>query len=54
VERSPDLHLRFDWLFSIYILFAVAVIIRYVWIVWHALRGTAPALSDPVEPPSAQ
>jgi TRAP-type C4-dicarboxylate transport system permease small subunit len=54
VERSPDLHLRFDWLFSIYIIFAVAVIIRYVWITWHALRGTLPQSTDPSEHPPVQ
>ncbi len=54
VERSPELHIRFDLLFSIYIVFAVAVIVRYLWLTWHALRGTAPGLSDPIEPPSGQ
>jgi C4-dicarboxylate transporter, DctQ subunit len=56
VERSPHLHMRFDLLFSIYIVFAVAAIIRYVWITWHAVRGTMPEAAEPdsTEHPSAQ
>ena len=39
VERSSYLHIRLDWMYSIYILFAAAIIVRYVWILWHLLRG---------------
>ena len=39
VEKTAYLKIRFDYLFSIYVLFAVAIIVRYVWIVWHLLRG---------------
>ena len=46
VERSSYLHIRFDILFSIYVLFVVAVIVRYVWIVWQLLRGEDPAELD--------
>ncbi len=54
VERSPNLHIPFDVLFSIYIIFAIAVIIRYLWLIWSALRGRPPETSDPIEPPSGQ
>ena len=37
VQRTAYLHVRFDWLFSIYIVFAVAAIVRYLWIGWRAL-----------------
>ncbi len=37
VQRTAYFHLRFDWLFSIYILFAVAAIVRYFWIGWRAV-----------------
>jgi C4-dicarboxylate transporter DctQ subunit len=47
VERSSYLHIRLDFLFSIYVLFLVAVIVRYVWILWHLLRGKAPGASAP-------
>lgn len=40
VERTAYLKLRFDWLFSIYLLFVAAVLVRYAWLVWRALRGT--------------
>ena len=39
VQRTAYLHIRFDWLFSIYVLFAVAAIVRYLWIGWRALVG---------------
>jgi TRAP-type C4-dicarboxylate transport system permease small subunit len=39
VEKTAYLKIRFDWLFSIYVVFAVAVIARYLWILWHLLRG---------------
>jgi TRAP-type C4-dicarboxylate transport system permease small subunit len=39
VEKSSYLKIRMDWLFSIFILFLVAILIRYVWILWHLARG---------------
>ncbi len=39
VERSSYLNIRLDWLYSIYVIFAVAIIVRYAWILWEALRG---------------
>lgn len=42
VERSSYLHIRFDVLFSIYVFFIVAVIVRYVWILRRLLRGREP------------
>ena len=39
VQKTAYLDIRFDWLFSIYILFAVAVLIRYAWILVATLRG---------------
>jgi TRAP-type C4-dicarboxylate transport system permease small subunit len=39
VEKSSYLKIRMDWLFSIFILFLVAILVRYVWILWHLLRG---------------
>ncbi len=32
VEAVAYLKIRLDWLFSIYVVFAVAVIVRYLWI----------------------
>lgn len=39
VQRTAYLHIRFDWLFSIYVLFAVAAIVRYLWLGWRAIVG---------------
>lgn len=39
VQKSSYLDIRFDWLFSIYILFTVAVMARYAVILVATLRG---------------
>jgi C4-dicarboxylate transporter DctQ subunit len=39
VERSAYLHVPISTLYSIYIIFAVACVVRYVWLVWTAVRG---------------
>lgn len=49
VERTAYLKIRFDYLYSIYVLFVVAVIVRYLWIGWRALRGEAPEEVDPTQ-----
>ena len=49
VEKTAYLKVRFDLLFSIYVLFAVAVVIRYIWLAWRALRGVAPEPLDPTK-----
>jgi TRAP-type C4-dicarboxylate transport system permease small subunit len=49
VERTTYLHIRFDWLFSIYVVFAIAAIARYGWIAWRAMRGEAPEAFDPTK-----
>jgi C4-dicarboxylate transporter, DctQ subunit len=42
VERSSYLKIRFDWLYSIYVVFAVAVIVRYLWKLAFLLRWREP------------
>ncbi len=42
VERSAYLHVPLNWLYSIYIIFLVACIVRYGWLVVAAFRGRAP------------
>jgi TRAP-type C4-dicarboxylate transport system permease small subunit len=39
VERSTYLGIRFDWLYSIYLVFAVATIVRHAMIAWRAATG---------------
>jgi len=46
VERTSYLKIRFDYLYSIYVIFAVAVIVRYLWILWRLLRGKDPEPLD--------
>jgi TRAP-type C4-dicarboxylate transport system permease small subunit len=43
VEKTSYLKIRFDYLFSIFVLFLVAVIVRYLWILWQLFRGNEPA-----------
>jgi len=44
--RSTDvLHIRFDYLFSVYLVFLIATLFRYarrLWACWQALRDDAP------------
>lgn len=49
VESTAYLKIRLDWLFSIYLLFVVGVIVRYLVLSWRALRGSAPGAADPTE-----
>ena len=51
VEKSSYLKIRLDWLFSIYVVFAVAVIVRYLWLLACWRRGDPP--SEPAEPMTA-
>ncbi len=49
VESTAYLKIRFDWLFSIYIIFVIAVIARYLWLAWQAAFGRAPQEFDPTK-----
>ena len=40
VESTAALAIPFNWVFSIYMIFAVAVMARQAFVVWHAVRGT--------------
>jgi hypothetical protein len=46
VESSSYLKIRLDVLYSIYVIFAVAVIVRFAWEAWQMLRGEAPEAVD--------
>ena len=47
VESSSYLKIRLDILYSVYVAFAVAVIVRYLWSVWSLARGEVPGDVDP-------
>jgi C4-dicarboxylate transporter, DctQ subunit len=49
VERTDYLHIRLDFLYSIYIVFLVAILIRYAGLLWHELRGDDRAVADPMK-----
>ena len=46
VESSSYLKIRLDILYSVYIVFAIAVIVRYAWSIVTLLRGEAPEEAD--------
>ena len=46
VEKSSYLKIRMDWLFSIYVVFLAAVIVRYLWLLSRLLRGKDPGAPD--------
>jgi C4-dicarboxylate transporter, DctQ subunit len=54
VEKSSYLKIRMDWLFSIYVVFLVAVIVRYLWLLSQLLRGRDPESADSAADDSAQ
>jgi TRAP-type C4-dicarboxylate transport system permease small subunit len=49
VERSAYLHIPINWLYSIFIVFLMACICRYVWLVYRAFRGAPAPMSDPAK-----
>lgn len=53
VEKTSYLKIPFDWLFSIYVLFLGAVIVRYLWILSRLLRGKDAGMADPTKVSSA-
>jgi C4-dicarboxylate transporter, DctQ subunit len=46
VEKSSYLKVRMDWMYSIFIVFLVAILARYFWLLWHLLRGRDPGEAD--------
>jgi TRAP-type C4-dicarboxylate transport system permease small subunit len=47
VEKASYLKVRMDWLFSIYVLFLVAILARYLWRLGYLVRGREPGKADP-------
>lgn len=46
VESSSYLKVRLDILYSVYLVFAAAIIVRYAWDVWRMMRGEAPEAAE--------
>lgn len=49
VEHSAYLRIPLDWMYSIFIVFTVACIVRYVWLGWRAVRGDRSPATDPAQ-----
>lgn len=49
VESTAYLNIRFDLLYSIYVVFAIAMIVRHLWLCTLAIRGKAPEGFDPTK-----
>jgi TRAP-type C4-dicarboxylate transport system permease small subunit len=49
VESTSYLKIRLDLLYSVYVVFAVAIIVRYAWALVAALRGRSPERADITE-----
>lgn len=49
VESTSYLKIRLDILYSVYVVFALAVIVRYSWTAWRCLRGEPPEEVDITE-----
>jgi TRAP-type C4-dicarboxylate transport system permease small subunit len=49
VERTDYLHIRLDYLYSIYVVFLVAILARYAWLLWRHLRGDDEEAADPTK-----
>jgi len=49
VERTDYLHIRLDYLYSIYLIFLVAMLIRYAALLWLELRGRKQGEADPAK-----
>jgi len=46
VEKASYLKIRMDWMYSIYVVFLVAIIARYLWLLTRLLRGRDPEAGD--------
>ena len=46
VEKSSYLKIPLNWLFFIYVIFCVAAILRYLWLLSRLLRGKDPQAGD--------
>ncbi len=49
VERSAYLHVPINVMYSVYIIFTVACIVRYCWLVYQAVRGAKSPMTDPAK-----
>jgi C4-dicarboxylate transporter, DctQ subunit len=49
VERSAYLHVPINWMYSVFIIFSLACIVRYCWLIYRAVRGDSSPQTDPAK-----
>jgi len=49
VEKAAYLKIRMNWVYSIYIVFVAAILVRYLWLSWQALSGKTAEDIDPTK-----
>ena len=49
VEHSAYLRVPLNWMYSIFIVFTLACIVRYAWLTWRAIRGDKSPETDPAK-----
>ena len=49
VEHSAYLHVRIDLMYSVFIIFSVACICRYCWLVYRVISGGKAPVTDPAK-----
>jgi hypothetical protein len=49
VERSAYLHVPINWMYSVFIIFSVACIVRYCCLVYLAITGAKQPQTDPAK-----
>jgi C4-dicarboxylate transporter, DctQ subunit len=49
VERSAYLHVPINWMYAVFVIFSVACICRYCWLVYRAIRGGKSPATDPAK-----
>lgn len=49
VEHSAYLHVPLNWMYSVFIIFTAACIVRYLWLVWRAIHGDKSPATNPAE-----
>jgi TRAP-type C4-dicarboxylate transport system permease small subunit len=49
VEHSAYLRVPLNWMYSVFIIFTLACIVRYAWLTWRAIRGDKSPQTDPAK-----
>ncbi|MGN6570933.1 MAG: TRAP transporter small permease [Pseudolabrys sp.] len=49
VEHSAYLRVPLNWMYSVFIAFTLACIVRYCWLTWGAIRGDKSPETDPAK-----